>query len=92
MGAEPYHLQAMPTDLDDVWCDPHDATPAGRYVGRPSHDEGRRAWEQYAFDASERAHAGVRSREWTAVAPTELEVIRERARCLRLTRDDQVPE
>ena len=61
-------------------------------MGRPSYDEGRRVWEQYAFDPSERARAGVRSREWTAVAPTELEVVRELARCLRLIREGRVPE
>ena len=41
-------------------------------------------WEQYAFDPRERAHVGVRSREWTAAAQTEVEVVREMARCLRL--------
>jgi hypothetical protein len=40
----------MSPDLEDAWTDLHDATPAGWYVGRPSHDEGRRVWEQYAFD------------------------------------------
>jgi hypothetical protein len=34
----------------------------------------------YAFDARERAKAGHRSREWTAVAPTELDVLLEMAR------------
>ena len=82
----------MSTDLEDAWTDLHDAKPAGWYVGRPSYDERRRVWEQYAFDPSERAHPGVRSREWTAVAPTELEVIRELARCLRLIREGRVPE
>ena len=48
-------------------------------------------WEQYAFDPSERARAGVRSREWTAVAQTEVEVIRELARCLRLISQGRVP-
>jgi len=65
----------MSTDLDDAWSDLHDAMPASWYVGRPSYDEGRRVWEQYAFDPSEQAQAGARSGEWTAVAPTELEVI-----------------
>ena len=49
-------------------------------------------WEQYAFDQSERAQVGVRSRQWTAVAQTELEVVCELARCLRLIRDGRVPE
>jgi hypothetical protein len=81
----------MPTDLDAAWSDLHDAKPDGWFVGRPSYDEGRKVWEQYAFDPSERAQAGVRSREWTAVAPTEIEVIRELARRLRLIREGRVP-
>jgi hypothetical protein len=81
----------MPTDLDDAWDDLHDATPLGWYVGRPSYDEGRHVLEQHAFDPSERPHAGARSREWTAVAHSEHEVIRELARCLRLIREGRVP-
>ena len=91
-GAGPYHRPTMPTSLDDPRSDLRDATPAGWYVGQPSYDERRMVWEQYAFDPSERAQAGIRSREWTAVAPIELEVIRELARCLRLIRDGRVPE
>ena len=48
-------------------------------------------WEQYAFDPRERAQVEVRSREWTAVAQTEVEVVREMARCLRLIGAGQVP-
>jgi hypothetical protein len=48
-------------------------------------------WEQHAFDPSERAKAGVRSREWTAVAAAEPAVNRELARCLRLMREGRVP-
>ena len=81
----------MSTDLDDAWRDLHDATPAGWFVGRPSYDERRHVWEQYAFEPSERAHGGVRSGEWTTVGPTELEVISELARCLRLIREGRVP-
>jgi hypothetical protein len=81
----------MSTDLDNAWSDLHDATAAGWYVGRPLYDEGRRVWEQYAFDPSGRALAGVRTREWTAVAATELDVVRELARCLRLIREGRVP-
>jgi hypothetical protein len=49
----------MSIDLDDAWNDLHDAAPAGWYVGRPAYDEGRKAWEKYAFDPSERARAGA---------------------------------
>lgn len=38
----------------------------------------------HAFDAAEEAHEGLRSREWTAIHPTRLGVVREMARCLRL--------
>jgi hypothetical protein len=51
----------MPTDLEDAWTDLHDATPDGWFVGRPSYDERRKVWEQYAFDPCGRA-SGRRSR------------------------------
>jgi hypothetical protein len=47
--------------------------------------------ERYAFDPRERAQVGARPRKWTAVAPTEIGVIRELLRCLRLIREGQVP-
>jgi hypothetical protein len=37
----------------------------------------------YAFDTNERAVEGKRSGEWTTVAPSELEVVRSMAYCLR---------
>jgi hypothetical protein len=46
----------------------------------------------YAFDPSERAKVGLRSREWTAVAPTEEGVVREMARCLREISAGRVPK
>jgi hypothetical protein len=67
-------------------------TPPGWFVRRPTNMERRGAWEQYAFDPRGCARAGRRSREWIAVAPTELEVVRELARCLRLIRGGRVPE
>ncbi len=51
----------------------------------------RREWSQYAFDRREKAHIGRRSREWTAVAPTEEGVVREMARCLREITSGRVP-
>jgi hypothetical protein len=82
----------LPADLDDARSELHDVTPHGWFVGRPSYIEGRGGWEQYAFDPSERAQVGIRSREWTAVAKSEVEVIRELARCLRLIGERRVPE
>ncbi len=70
----------------------HDATPPDWYLGRPPYDEGRREWVMYAFDPSERARSGHRSREWNAVAQTEVRVVREMARCLRLIGEGRVPE
>lgn len=51
----------------------------------------RRGWEQYAFDTRERHKHGHRSREWTAVADSELDVVREMARCLRLIGAGEFP-
>ena len=45
-------------------------------------DERQNRWEQYAFDRAETPVVGKRSREWTAVGPTELECVRTMARCL----------
>ena len=70
----------------------HDAKSNGWYVGPPTYVEHRRPREQYAFDTRERPKAGHRSREWTAVAQAELEVVREMAQCLRLIREGRVPE
>ena len=49
----------------------HDATPEGWYFGRPYFDERHNRWEQYAYDSAEKPVVGKRSREWTAVGPTE---------------------
>lgn len=46
----------------------------------------------YAFDQTEKAHIGKRSREWTAVAETEVECVREMARCLREIGEGRVPK
>ena len=45
-----------------------------------------------AFDTRERPKAGHRTREWTAVAASELEVVREMARCLELISEGRWPE
>ena len=46
----------------------------------------------YAFDTRERHKHGRRSREWTAVAQSELDVVREMARCLRQIRERSMAE
>ena len=51
-----------------------------------------RWFRQKPFDTREKAKAGHRSRELTAVAGSELEVVREMARCLAIIRKGRVPE
>lgn len=46
------------TDLEAAWDRLHDATPAGWYVGQPSHHDERNYWLMYAFDATERPAVG----------------------------------
>jgi hypothetical protein len=83
----------MSGDIEAAWDDLHDARPPGWYVGRPFYRDELRQWEQYAYiPAESRRGVGHRAHEWTAVAATELEVIREMARCLQLIREGGVPE
>lgn len=67
--------------LEEAWNELHEATPQGWYVGRATYNSRRDEWSLYCFDSTEKAHIGRRSREWTAVAPTEERVVREMARC-----------
>jgi hypothetical protein len=46
----------------------------------------------FAFDPSETAVQGKRSREWTAAAPTELTVVQEMGRCLGELREGHWPK
>ena len=78
-------------DLEAPWSAVHDAKPTGWYVGRPTYYDERRQWHQYAFDPSERAVVGLRSREWTAVGATEVEVVREMGRCLGEINEGRAP-
>jgi hypothetical protein len=64
---------------------------SGWSVGRPSFYPERREWQQYAFDSFEVTKVGVRSKEWTAIGPTEVECLREMARCLRELGAGRVP-
>jgi hypothetical protein len=81
------------TDLEDAWNEIHDAKPSGWYVGRPGYSDALKAWEQYAnVPAQSRRGVGHRAHEWTAVGQTEVEVVREMARCLREIGEGWVPE
>ena len=73
-----------------AWDEVHAATPPVWFVGRPGRRRGG-SWAMYAFDQTEKAHIGRRSREWTAVRQTEQECIREMARCLREIGAGRVP-
>lgn len=68
------------------------ALPAGWWVGTPSYYDERREWLLYAFDPSEKPIVGVRKREWTAVAPTAVGVVRDMARGLREIAAGGVPK
>jgi hypothetical protein len=70
-------------DLEAAWSELHDATPPGWFIGPTAYDGRRDEWSLYSFDATERPKVGRRSRDWTAVAPTQSGVVREMARCLR---------
>lgn len=78
-------------DLARAWNELHAATPRGWYVGRPGQRHGGQ-WAIYAFDTTEKAHIGRRSREWTAVGPTEVECVLEMARCLRAITSGDTPK
>jgi len=84
-------LRVVTDTLEAAWDELHSATPAGWFVGRPSQRHGGQ-WAMYAFDTTEKAHIGRRSREWTAVGYTEDECVREMARCLRLISEGKVPK
>ncbi len=77
--------------LEDAWDGLHAATPPRWYVGRPGQRQGD-TWAQYAFDTTEKASIGRRSREWTAVGQTEVECVREMVRCLREIGNCRVPK
>jgi hypothetical protein len=69
-----------------------EATPLRWFVGRPSFHHERNEWQIYAFDPAERPVMGHRRREWTAIAQTEEDVVREMARCLSELGAGRVPK
>jgi len=79
------------SDLEPLWDELSHATPPGWRVGRPSFHDEVDAWEQYAYDATERPVVGKRSRESTSVGATEVDVVREMARCLTEIGQGRVP-
>jgi hypothetical protein len=79
------------TEREQAWEELLAAKPDGWWVGTPSEHPERGEWLLYAFDPAERPKVGLRSREWTSIAPTEIEVVREMARCLREIAAGRVP-
>lgn len=71
-------------ELVAAWDEVHAANEQlGWQVGRPYFHDERGTWEQYTFDPKERPKVGKRSREWTAIGPTEVDCVRTMAYCLR---------
>ena len=80
------HGYAPRVDADELaaaWAELERARPTGWMVGQPYFHDEVGAWEQYAYDPAERPVGGKRPREWTAIAPTDVEVVVEMTRCLR---------
>ena len=77
--------------LEDAWVELHAANDGlGWSIGRPAFDPHKVVpWSLYAFDRSENAKVGRRSREWTAMAATEIAVVLGRwpAACGRSARE-----
>jgi hypothetical protein len=70
-------------ELAAAWDEVHTANTMGWRVGRAYFHDERDCWEQYAYDPLEKPKVGKRSREWTAIGPTEVKCVREMAHCLR---------
>lgn len=90
------HVPGTPTaqvggSLRDAWQSLRAATPPGWLMGRPGYNPERRVWELYAYDTTADSQAGLREREWTAIAESEEGVVREMARCLAEIKAGRVP-
>ncbi len=87
-----FTLGLMSDTLEDAWDQLHEANVQNWYVGKPAFDERRNSWSLYPFDPTEKPKVGHRSREWTAVHPTQIGVIRGMARCLGEIAAGRVPK
>ena len=81
-------------EIEALWAELHDATPPNWLVGRPGFDPHRAVppWSLYAYDATERPKVERRTREWTAIGPTEAAVIRAMVTALRELSQGRVPK
>ena len=80
------------TPLQEAWAALIAVIPPNWNVGPASWHVERSEWQMYAWDSSERARVGKRSREWIASAATEVEVVREMGRCIRELAAGRVPK
>ncbi len=79
-------------DLEAAWDELHAVNATlGWQVGMPAYYDRRDEWQLYTFDPPERPKVGHRSREWTAVAPTQERVVRSMARVLREISEGRLP-
>ena len=71
--------------LEEAWSAVHDATPRAGMLAHRRFREYQNRWEMFAFDTNDRGRPGrPRTRQWTAVGASELEVLQEMARCLEV--------
>jgi hypothetical protein len=80
-------------DLEAAWIDLHEANASMNwYIGPTTCEERLEVpWSLYAFDPKERPKVGRRSREWTAIGPTEAACVRSMARSLKEIAAGRVP-
>lgn len=91
LSHDPFMVPPM-DDLTDAWDELLNVLPDGWEAGRPAWNERRQEWSLYAWDGSERAKVGHRSREWTAVHPTQAGAVRSMAQCMAEIRQGRVPK
>src|SRR4051794_24796933 len=91
-GCSRFYPQTVTDTVEADWDELHEANVQRWYIGPVTLHERRDEWQLYAFDPRERPKVGHRSREWMAVHPTQIGVIRQMAYCLREIAVGRVPE
>ena len=85
-----FHPGAWPPTSKPPWDELIAVIPEHWTVARPNWNIEANEWRLYAWDTSERVKVGKRSREWEAKATTEVDVVREMAKCLREINEGRV--
>lgn len=83
-------MTATDPALATAWDQP--ALPKGWQVGRPYRHNSRSEWELYAWLPTLRAGGGRPRKDWIATGDTEVECLREMARCLVELGDGRWPK